>query len=364
METIKIDDTYDDCSDKEWEVEKIIKERTKLKKNKRTGKIEPIKEYLVRWIGYNYPTWEPESNLENCQEILQDFLREEAIKKLKKYKKKSKSQIPNSLNHKKYKRKKLGNSVQFGAEEMSTFSNSNNNGHIGKINHKRKHSDNLNNNVIEYGNNIHKNEKAPPILRNSKITTSSLDIELDEDNKKSISRPQNENENNIINNENIGINNDRNNVNNFYSNDDKKDDDLDYLITLDEFAHCSYFEDNLNKNLKIKPEKIIKKEREEVFNSNFINKKRKKLKKEKNFEDKKNKNKIEIMEIYSVQIPKISNENYKINAKYKQNNKIYINEFESTSNDIPKDYLIKYYEEILFKFKNGEKISHVLTFKN
>lgn len=69
--------------EEEWEVESILKERTKKTKDKKTGRILQVKEYLVKWIGYDDPTWEPEENLENCQEILKDFLLSQIMKKLK-----------------------------------------------------------------------------------------------------------------------------------------------------------------------------------------------------------------------------------------------------------------------------------------
>ncbi len=49
----------------EWEVEKIIQQR----------KRGPQYEYLVKWLGYpdSESTWEPTTNLKNCQELLRAF---------------------------------------------------------------------------------------------------------------------------------------------------------------------------------------------------------------------------------------------------------------------------------------------------
>jgi len=51
---------------KEWEVEKILDSRQKHRKNK----------YLVKWKGYTQgdDTWEPEDNLQNEGEKLQEYL--------------------------------------------------------------------------------------------------------------------------------------------------------------------------------------------------------------------------------------------------------------------------------------------------
>jgi hypothetical protein len=43
-------------------------------------------EYYIRWVGYKNPTWEHESCLKSCQDLLKDFLakkkaKEEAKKK-------------------------------------------------------------------------------------------------------------------------------------------------------------------------------------------------------------------------------------------------------------------------------------------
>jgi len=55
----------------EYEVEAILDYRNrKIRNSSRT-----VPEYLVKWLGYphEHNTWEPESNLENCQEVLQKY---------------------------------------------------------------------------------------------------------------------------------------------------------------------------------------------------------------------------------------------------------------------------------------------------
>lgn len=48
-----------DDGDEEWEVERILGKRTKHRKV----------EYQVKWSGYDEPTWEPASNLEDCEAL-------------------------------------------------------------------------------------------------------------------------------------------------------------------------------------------------------------------------------------------------------------------------------------------------------
>lgn len=73
--------------EEEYEVEKILKERTRHETDKKTGLVTSVKEYLLKWVGYKEPTWEPEENLENCQELLKDFLLSQIIKKFQEDKK-------------------------------------------------------------------------------------------------------------------------------------------------------------------------------------------------------------------------------------------------------------------------------------
>ena len=64
----------------EYEVEDILQVRTKVTNRRKlkdgtfsTGRTR--NEFLIKYVGYGYEhcTWEPESNLQNCQEILQAF---------------------------------------------------------------------------------------------------------------------------------------------------------------------------------------------------------------------------------------------------------------------------------------------------
>ncbi|GMF11152.1 unnamed protein product [Phytophthora lilii] len=54
----------------EYEVEAILDDRTPLS----TGTKRSVREFKVKWVGYDEPTWEPASNL-SCGGLLYDFLR-------------------------------------------------------------------------------------------------------------------------------------------------------------------------------------------------------------------------------------------------------------------------------------------------
>ena len=136
----------------EWEVELIKKERTKKVKDKETGRIKYVKEYLVKWLGYDDPTWEPEENLENCQELLKDFLLSQIMKKLKSSKKPEKiedesdectphlSKKKERLNKKKRKSPDTPNNITDDEQEKSasTVSNSISKSHEWKNKKKKK----------------------------------------------------------------------------------------------------------------------------------------------------------------------------------------------------------------------------------
>lgn len=371
MDIIHIDDSDDNSINKEWAVEKIVRERIKLKKNKKTGIKEPIKEYLVKWLDFATPSWEPESNLENCQEVLRDFLDRQAIKKIIKQNKMKKSHLKKNLeNIKNNKRKKLGKKTKHLVEETSTLSNSNNINGNNEYNRKNEISTEYNLSIINKNNKCYKNEIPPPVVGDSRKKNRSFENGLG----KPLSNTTIQNELNIYNKEYQkfnktfnrkeykSINSENNKVNSSQNiNNQQCKEDTDYLISLDEFAYCSDFEDDESNNKKIET-KIKKEKDEENEDYNFTLNDNKYNYNEGNYLDNiNNGNNLKILEIYNVQIPNNFNEKFKLNVKYEKNNKIYINEIESTSNEIPKDYLINYYEEILFKIKRGEKLSNLMT---
>ena len=60
---------------KEFEVEDIVNDREVKIFNEQTKKYTIVNEYLIKWIGYEKKTWEPEVNLQNCKETLNEYLK-------------------------------------------------------------------------------------------------------------------------------------------------------------------------------------------------------------------------------------------------------------------------------------------------
>ncbi|GMF48454.1 unnamed protein product [Phytophthora fragariaefolia] len=55
----------------EYEVESILDDRRPMETSTRRS----VREFLVKWVGYDEPTWEPRTNL-SCGGLLYDYLRE------------------------------------------------------------------------------------------------------------------------------------------------------------------------------------------------------------------------------------------------------------------------------------------------
>ena len=68
-----LNDKNTNIPEDEYEVEDILDSRIVPVYDYKKKKYKKIKEYEIKWVGYDQTTWEPESNLEHCQEILSDF---------------------------------------------------------------------------------------------------------------------------------------------------------------------------------------------------------------------------------------------------------------------------------------------------
>ena len=239
----------------EWEVEKILKERSKRVKDKKTDRYVVIKEYLVKWLGFAKPTWEPEENLDNCQEILKDFLLSQIMKKLKAENKKNKI-LEN-------KRKNSFNSLSDVEEqdmETSTISNS-----------------------VNVNKNINNNKKKKVDKCDNNETDVDFDIEI-------------------------------------------------------------------GKDYEVKTKKGKNKAKDEIIVVN---------------EDIKGNNdqlEFKIMSIKSMKIPKDKNQGIILNIKYEKEGKTFIEKFNTKIEEIPFDYLVKYYEKFICEKFQGSEYNEEMSF--
>lgn len=380
MQNIKTDDDFEESSDnpnKEWEVEKILKDRTKRRKNKTTGKMEPIKEYLIKWVGFKTPTWEPEENLENSQELLKDFLLNQILKKCKKVKTKKKS--INTINTSKiYRYERSPNETEFRIksdgikeeEDQSTFTNSLNN------------QESSNKNVKTNKNNAN---SLPSLVEEEE--NAFYDIEIDGDEKKESNDIKKEQEPlkvntgleskylKIVKNEEITVNNnakENENIARIEKNEshNKKINNINRiipekedLIDSENKSYSIYLEEDEDESINL--DKIKKNKSETESSKSFLAKKRKKgISTNCNRITKKD-NSIKVMEIYSMKVPCDDDKDgkgIKLNIKFRKNNKIYIEEFYTKSGEIPSDYLAKYFEMFICDSFKGEKYSKGMSF--
>ena len=409
MKNISTEEIYNE--DQEWEVEKIMKERIKRRKNPKTGKMECIKEYLVKWIGFDDPSWEPEQNLDNCKELLSEFL----IKRLKNSSKSFiKAKTPIKMNSKKnnkvvreYKTpRKLNFSDCQIIDEPSTGSNSfTNNSFLlnKKRNRKRKNKKYSDITVLEENDeaqnmkNMHydieiiddnkEEEKQNEIVSDSKTNTNILSSDSS---KKSRNSAQFNLEKNISQyNEKKECEKETENIENNISvinieenkNDTRKysqtiyidyDDDEEYKNNNEmknqindnynktdkkEMIITNYYDEEYKEDKNVKEFAEVEKSQnnnngKELLN-NYLEKKRY-IDKFCNDEDIEDKNNFKVIGIYGIAIDDYR-KGFILKVKYKKKNKIYYDEFSSHSGKIPQDIIMKYYERLISEsFEKGE----------
>ena len=364
-------------ANQEYEVEKIIDMRITPKLNEFTQKLDFIKEYLIKWVGYEQPTWEPLENLDNCKELLKEFYKEKK-RLLKEKAKKGK----NPKINKKDQMHKKDESVKKSKQKKSNNKNKSNSSLLNNKNKEKikqklfltqKIIGNINNYIINQNNLIVNEEKQEdkniindkeninnnPILNECQQNNESKNYqELKEENC-SQNKYEENNEFKIINGEICDenyeiINMDYKSIERMYEIEKYNLLNNNNNIIFEQFPNNMGYDSEDKMDFDSKHYGIMD-EREEL------------LKKRKNeiIEDSSDKNnKIIIKEINNVKIPKKIKDNFSINVTYldKNDNKIYNKDFESNSKMIPKEFLIKYYENILYEKNKGHTFSKKLSF--
>lgn len=348
-------------SEKEWEVEKILKERPKRRKNPKTGRMEFIKEYLVKWVGYNKPSWEPEENLEHSKEILKDFLITQLMKTVKSKKSIQKSPKKDTANQ--------------GADNIASSNKIENKRKASQKPPKSPKSDEPSTLSNCLTNNTISNKKRKNSRRKTKIDSSLTIVEDEENNYYDIEivddkdeggvnneistivpikKPQKESskqamdivpmiqekkteKNNIINNINVKTNDDVGKVsetiyidgveeedeeNNKYGLMQSKVDKLG-INKADEFPYV-----NVQKEKKLK---FLERKRHIDIHQNDLNDKN-----------------IKILHMNCVKIPENNEDKIKVNVRYMKNDRIYVEDYDYDK--IPQDYLISFYNILMKEY--------------
>ena len=345
----------------EYEVEKIIDYRKVKKIDPKTNKTYYIKEYLIKWLGYNEQSWEPESNLENCQEMLNEFKK----KLKKKHKNKNKKNIFKKTFWTYDIYSKKNNKTNLKEEDLNPKS-------CYKIQKMNKIAYEVDNN-FSYSN----------------INENKLNFEIDNDgsNDESQNIKQDNNTEQIEYNEikdkkeetteYIFGDSEKSEIN---ENIDENNNQFNSLIKMPIFANilnkCSFstesefgpqFYDVINSGTKYNPKDKFKEEKE------FIEKKRKRndsfsssyskdIKEENmdnnkgNNSDNNNNKKFEFVEICEIKVPNKKDECINLYGKFKINGRIIEIHGKSDLTTFPRNEVFKCYENVIKHYFSGKKI--------
>ena len=357
-------------SDIEYDVEKILDQRiiskfTRGRKPKTKARKKIIcKEYLVKWLGYDTPTWEPEENLINCKTLLDNF----KSKKIKKARednennegkiRKPKKAIPKKEKSTriKYKKYKLNNpknnkKPQNVSNNFLIDNNSNKNDNYDShslIDKKEVYNflDNYNERDYNSGNDFDSIDELNLCSFKDGILCNKNANEEKESSK-------NSNDNNII------------LSSNSYNNDNKYLEEINPKVY--PFSEFNSFnkekeKENFSINSYSKSEKdnnnsinIIT--MEEIGNnilSSFGDSNN-------NEKENKNEDKFKIIDICGMEIPTDQDKGISLKIIYEKDNEQFIQSVKSNSGAIPKDILIKYYEMFIYDNYKGQNYGERLS---
>ena len=356
-EEISLDESV---KEKEWEVEKILRVRQRLKRNKKTKKTEKVNEFLVKWKGYKKATWEPEENLENCQVLLLDFYQKHNLPKAKRQPKTIKSYqiyakqkqkqriIPNTpilRNKKRWKNREIQ------IEDPSTFSNSYANNL--RMHFKKKEPNEIS--IVE-----DKNEE-PNMLYDIEIVDDKANDEIKTTNQSKVKKK-------IV---------DKKEPKVFQITEvEEENKNMNYDVynegptNLDKYEHSIYLDQEDNDNDIQVQENYEEAPKKNENKSKVIKYLEKKIRKDNIFDNggnmsvrsDENDNKFKVIGIYGMKVPQDSERGILVSIKYKKNNKIYLEEFNTKLEEVPSDYLSKYYEMFICENFKGRTYSQELCF--
>ena len=341
-------------SDIEYDVEKILDYRvtpkfTRGRKPKtKERKIISYEEYLVKWVGYDDPTWEPKENLIHCQTLLDNFHKkkkkgdnENNLGKIKKQKKAfHKKEKLTRIKHKKY---KLKNPINKKKQQ-----NISNNFLIKDNSNKNEDKDSLSltdkkevyNFLENYNERDYNSGNDFDSINDINLCSSKDGIVSKKKDSEEKENSENSNDNNII-----LSSNSYNNTNKFLEENSPK------IYSFSEFDSFNgeKEKENFSINYHNKSEKDIITMEEignNILNSFDYN--------SNNEKENKNEDKFKILDICGMEIPTDQDKGISLKIIYEKDNQKFIQTVKSNSGTIPNDLLIKYYEMFIYDNYKGQ----------
>ena len=358
--------------DTEYEVEqildyRIISKNTRGRKPKKKERKKIIyKEYLVKWVGYDNPTWEPEKNLIHCQALLNTFFERKIMEENDNNIKKPKNNIPQKgkLTRIKHKKKLLNNSTKNKTQQNITNKND-----INDNSNKNENHDSLSlidkRDVFNFFDNFNLrdfNENEEKInFRNDFESANDLNLCSFKDGMLSNTKGNDEKENSENSSEKIILSsNSLNNTNKFLDENNSK------MFSISEFNSCN--KEKNKEKFDINCQNKLLKENNNSININTIEENENNILNSfgnisNNEKENKNEDNIKIIDICGMEIPTDFDEGISLKIIYEKDKEQFIQTIKSSSGKIPKDILIKYYEMFIYDNYKGQNYGKRLSSK-